>query len=266
MAVILKMCLLIVLFLTSIPGHILAQSSDCNGEASFNCSAASTPSDRIICSSSELRRADCALGQSYRAARDAAVNDSKKKHMRDQQREWIKSRDRYCGTQPSIATEQCFLNAISNRKSELDGFADGSEKRSTDLNTENSQPTASQTCAEIVERVRIVRDNIHKCERTSYPGICPSLYSAALDKINKESGGRLSSCIADLPDNSNVDNNVSCAKIVSVFGNCVKQVESCKAAYGQSSPRCGQSFSVSCIMKSGLSIDTVTDRLPQCLN
>ncbi len=156
-----------------------AQSADCNGDASFNCSTASTPSDRIICSSSQLRRADCALGQSYKTARDAAVNDSQKKQLRDQQRVWIKTRDRSCGTQPSMSTEQCFLNATTVRKSELDRLLNSSngpssygDEYKSDTNYDHKQLANSS--------------NITAC-RTA----CTKQFGTANDVINRKPGTSL---------------------------------------------------------------------------
>lgn len=77
---------------------------------SFDCSKASSGSERLICSSKELSAADVELMQAYRAARNASAE---KKVLQDEQNEWRKTVRDACHDVP------CMLGAYEQRIAEL---------------------------------------------------------------------------------------------------------------------------------------------------
>ena len=91
-------------------------ANECSGNASFDCTNASAPSDKIICGSVRLRNVDCVLGVVYKNAR-SLVNDDEKKEITASQRMWVKGRNDGCKASPNI--EACYEATITDRIGQL---------------------------------------------------------------------------------------------------------------------------------------------------
>ena len=78
-------------------------SSVARAQASFDCDKAERAVDRLICSTGPLADADLDLAARYKATLVAAPDESARSSRRDQQRSWLKQRDRECAS--SITTE-----------------------------------------------------------------------------------------------------------------------------------------------------------------
>jgi uncharacterized protein YecT (DUF1311 family) len=99
-----------------------------SAQASFDCAAATTPAEILICSTNELRLADYEMGRAYSTARAAASSDERN-DLLQQQRAWIRSRNSICGADsnpfrsgPALnATQECFMAQTRARTAELGG-------------------------------------------------------------------------------------------------------------------------------------------------
>ena len=80
---------------------VFAPSPAAHAQASFDCDKASRPVDRLICGLSPLADADRQLAERYRVALAAAPDDATRSRRRDEQRSWLKQRDRQCAAERS---------------------------------------------------------------------------------------------------------------------------------------------------------------------
>lgn len=79
-------------------------------KASFDCAKAGTRIEHLICSDPVLAELDVAMGMQYKSIMEVA-ND--KKHHREQQREWIKERNR-------CQDAQCVADSYTEHLEQLD--------------------------------------------------------------------------------------------------------------------------------------------------
>ena len=86
--------------------------------ASFDCTAARAPADRIICDDAQLSRLDAELGVAYAAAADAVPRSDL---LRAEQRTWITKRDK-------LADAEAMRRAYQDRIGELQQAADAARK------------------------------------------------------------------------------------------------------------------------------------------
>lgn len=77
---------------------------------SFDCTKATTGSERLICSNKELSEADVQLVQAYRAALE---NTAEKDVLKRQQRDWLKNERDAC------STVECMMKAYKDRMEKL---------------------------------------------------------------------------------------------------------------------------------------------------
>jgi uncharacterized protein YecT (DUF1311 family) len=92
-------------------------------QASFDCSRASTPLKKAICSDPKLGRADIVLRRAYAAALDEAPAGERPALIASE-RKWLKSIPAKCSlaaSAPSAATMDCIRNAFELRFTALDG-------------------------------------------------------------------------------------------------------------------------------------------------
>jgi len=92
-------------------------------QASFDCSKATTPLERAICSDAKLGRADVVLGRAYAAALNEAPAGERPALIASE-RKWLKSIPAKCGlsaSAPSAASIDCIRNAFELRFTALDG-------------------------------------------------------------------------------------------------------------------------------------------------
>jgi uncharacterized protein YecT (DUF1311 family) len=80
---------------------------------SFDCSLASTPTERAICSDATLSAMDFNVAKEYRALRNSASPD-RSKALLDSQRDWVKKREARCQ-----ADTNCLMQMMSTRIPEL---------------------------------------------------------------------------------------------------------------------------------------------------
>lgn len=93
---------------------------------SFQCSAATQPSETLICSDATLRKADGIMGEIYQDLRQA-LSKSDADRIRSDQRQWIRDRDRACpvsnrdleSSSRSAPAVSCLLVQIQARSNEL---------------------------------------------------------------------------------------------------------------------------------------------------
>jgi uncharacterized protein YecT (DUF1311 family) len=92
-------------------------------QASFDCSKATTPLEKAICSDARLGRADIVLGRAYAAAlKEAPARE--RPALIASERKWLKSIPAKCGLAalaPSAAAMDCIRNAFELRFTALDG-------------------------------------------------------------------------------------------------------------------------------------------------
>ena len=99
----------LVMVYVTVPSLALGENRDggeCGYRASFNCAKADDAESRAICSNSELRAADCAMGYAYRDARalpGANINE----RLRKNQRRWAAVRDAACAGRSDAALSAC---------------------------------------------------------------------------------------------------------------------------------------------------------------
>lgn len=77
--------------------------------ASFDCAKATTPQEKAICASPELRKADAAMGEAFRAWLSAAPSAQWKDDIRANQRFWVKQRLSSCIDRGKFTMSQCLL-------------------------------------------------------------------------------------------------------------------------------------------------------------
>src|SRR3954447_13908329 len=80
--------------------------------ASFDCTKATQPAERLICADGALSALDEALAAEYARAR-AAVSEEGRKQLRDNQRSWLKYVNGTC------RTTACMSNAYQERLTSL---------------------------------------------------------------------------------------------------------------------------------------------------
>jgi len=80
----------------------------------FDCSKASTATEKLICSDSKLKQADDDLGQAWSKAQ-RQVSESEFKLLRLSQRAWLKSRDERCGHGSDAERIECLTSQTSER-------------------------------------------------------------------------------------------------------------------------------------------------------
>ncbi len=90
------------------------ESGECDYRASFNCALADDAESRAICSSSELRSADCAMGYAYRDAR-ALPGANPNERLRKNQRRWVAARDAACAGRSGPALTKCLRDETERR-------------------------------------------------------------------------------------------------------------------------------------------------------
>ncbi|MEI7607836.1 MAG: lysozyme inhibitor LprI family protein [Rhodospirillaceae bacterium] len=99
------------------PSLALGESSEngeCGYRASFNCAKADDAESRIICSTPDLRAADCAMGYAYRDAR-ALPGANPNEWLRKNQRRWVASRDAACAGRSGPAQAACLKKETEQR-------------------------------------------------------------------------------------------------------------------------------------------------------
>jgi uncharacterized protein len=79
---------------------------------SFDCSKASTPVEKMICSDSLLGRLDVALTNNYKMMMAANIGDGAKQHLKTTQREWLTRRN-------GCADRDCLEAAYRSRIDEI---------------------------------------------------------------------------------------------------------------------------------------------------
>jgi len=91
--------------------------------------AAGVTSDMLDCISAETKRQDARLNKAYKEVM-GQLSLTRKKHLQEAQRAWIKYRDTNCnfyadpdgGTMATVNSSDCFLSATAARAKELEGF------------------------------------------------------------------------------------------------------------------------------------------------
>lgn len=71
---------------------------------SFDCSKASTPVEKMICSDPLLGRLDVALTNNYKMMMSANIGDGAKQHLKATQKEWLARRNS-CADKDCLETE-----------------------------------------------------------------------------------------------------------------------------------------------------------------
>jgi len=107
--------------------------------ASYDCSKASTYSEKAICNNPELSNLDDELSIAYKEAMGSAA-EQKASYIRAMQREWLKLRN-------ACKEEQCILNAIMGRISELKAnsvSAPASKERVAEVEVENQTQISNE--------------------------------------------------------------------------------------------------------------------------
>ncbi|MEI6559519.1 MAG: lysozyme inhibitor LprI family protein [Rhodospirillaceae bacterium] len=89
-------------------------SGECGYRASFNCAKADDAESRIICSTPDLRAADCAMGYAYRDAR-ALPGANPNEWLRKNQRRWVAARDAACAGRSGPAQAACLKKETEQR-------------------------------------------------------------------------------------------------------------------------------------------------------
>ena len=79
----------------------------------FDCAKATTPSEKAICASPELKKTDDAMGNAYSKLRKSLDADGSTQ-LRNSQRHWLSYRQTYCE-----AEAQCMLEETKSRREEL---------------------------------------------------------------------------------------------------------------------------------------------------
>ena len=90
------------------------EGGECRYRASFNCAKADDAESRAICSSPELRAADCAMGYAYRDAR-ARPGANPNDRLRKNQRRWVSARDAACAGRSGPALAACLKAETEQR-------------------------------------------------------------------------------------------------------------------------------------------------------
>jgi uncharacterized protein YecT (DUF1311 family) len=99
-------CLSILILSILVPASSPAQA--------FDCTKASTETEKLICSDSGLKRADDDLGRAWRKARDL-LGEAEFKKLRQNQRAWLKTRDARCGYGSDAERVDCLLQQTTRR-------------------------------------------------------------------------------------------------------------------------------------------------------
>lgn len=95
--------------------------------ASFDCAKAPGVDESVICSDADLRHADYALGEAYRALRAAAPSGAYKASLRNDERSWILQRNAECHVNRTTVV------TAANRPGFVDCFLDEYAERIGDL-------------------------------------------------------------------------------------------------------------------------------------
>jgi len=80
----------------------------------FDCAKASSETEKLICSDSDLKQADDDLGAAWRKARDL-LGEAEFKTLRQSQRAWLKTRDARCGYGSDGERIDCLLLQTTQR-------------------------------------------------------------------------------------------------------------------------------------------------------
>jgi uncharacterized protein len=82
---------------------------------SFDCGDATTPVETAICADGTLSTLDAEMGDAYASARRRA-DTAGRYQLRNEQRQWIRDRNRRCGEPVDVA---CLRNALASRRDAL---------------------------------------------------------------------------------------------------------------------------------------------------
>jgi len=85
------------------------------GATSFDCTKANTIIERTICSNETLAEKDCLLGYVYKYSLHDALSAEHRKTITDDQRDWIKERNRFCEERPAAELTDC-LTQLTNQR------------------------------------------------------------------------------------------------------------------------------------------------------
>ena len=80
----------------------------------FDCTKASTETEKLICSDSGLKQADDDLGRAWRKVREL-LGEAEFKILRQNQRAWLKTRDARCGYGSDAERVDCLLQQTTQR-------------------------------------------------------------------------------------------------------------------------------------------------------
>ena len=80
----------------------------------FDCTKASTETEKLICSDSGLKQADDDLGRAWRKVREL-LGEAEFKILRQNQRAWLKTRDARCGYGSDAERVDCLLQQTTRR-------------------------------------------------------------------------------------------------------------------------------------------------------
>ena len=110
--------------------------------ASFDCTKAATPLEKVTCSDAKLGRADIVLGRAYAAAlKEAPARE--RPALIASQRKWLKGISATCSltsTAPTAATVDCLRNAFELRFTALDGCSADNEGIAACIDAPNAAP------------------------------------------------------------------------------------------------------------------------------